>query len=95
MSCHTADVIVLYYTEALHNLSDNEPVCPAIQQMLLVLQGVHESPCTDRYIQLERMVARVTSPYLGMLGLYNGGSQPDIRSNYKCTKSSVIGLYRD
>lgn len=69
--------------EALQELSSSESVPPAIQQMLLVLHGVHEFPCTENSIQLEKLVAKVTSPHLGIMGLYSGGSEPDIRSNYK------------
>lgn len=68
---------------ALDGLADNEPVPPSIQQMLLVLQSVHETPCSDASLQLEKLVARVVKPYLGLLGIYNGNPEPDIRSNFK------------
>lgn len=68
---------------ALDSLADNDPVPPSIQQMLLVLQSVHETPSTDLSVQLEKLVARVVTPYLGLLGVYNGNPEPEIRSNFK------------
>ncbi|KAK1327605.1 hypothetical protein QTO34_012894 [Cnephaeus nilssonii] len=48
-------------------------VPPAIVQMLLVLQGVHESRgVTKDYLRLETLVQKVVSPYLGTYGLYSG-----------------------
>ncbi|XP_024095766.1 proline-rich protein 5 isoform X1 [Pongo abelii] len=45
-------------------------VPPAIVQMLLVLQGVHESRgVTEDYLRLETLVQKVVSPYLGTYGL--------------------------
>nr|XP_045007465.1 proline-rich protein 5 isoform X1 [Jaculus jaculus] len=45
-------------------------VPPAIAQMLLVLQGVHESRgVTEDYLRLETLVQKVVSPYLGTYGL--------------------------
>ncbi|XP_016043234.1 proline-rich protein 5 isoform X2 [Erinaceus europaeus] len=47
-------------------------VPPAIVQMLLVLQGVHESRgVTKDYLRLETLVQKVVSPYLGTYGLYS------------------------
>ncbi|KAM5288405.1 proline-rich protein 5 [Ctenodactylus gundi] len=47
-------------------------VPPAIVQMLLVLQGVHEARgATDDYLRLEALVQKVVSPYLGTFGLYS------------------------
>ncbi|KAM6162146.1 proline-rich protein 5 [Erethizon dorsatum] len=47
-------------------------VPPAIVQMLLVLQGVHEARgTTDDYLRLETLVQKVVSPYLGTYGLYS------------------------
>lgn len=68
---------------ALGEHADNEPVPPSIHQMLLVLQSVHETPCSDATLQLEKLVARVVKPYLGLLGVYQGSPEPDIRSNFK------------
>ena len=51
--------------------------------MLLILQGIHDRPVTENTMLLERLVAKVISPYLGMLGLYDGGTEPEVRSNYK------------
>ncbi|ELU04596.1 hypothetical protein CAPTEDRAFT_225833 [Capitella teleta] len=55
---------------------------PAIHQMLLVLQSVKDSsPPNERFLQLERLVARVVHPYLGHCGLYTKGNpEPSIRS---------------
>lgn len=45
-------------------------VPPAIVQMLLVLQGVHEARgVTQDYLRLETLVQKVVSPYLGTYGL--------------------------
>ncbi|XP_048210069.1 proline-rich protein 5 isoform X2 [Perognathus longimembris pacificus] len=47
-------------------------VPPAIVQMLLVLQGVHESRgVTEDYLRLEALLQKVVSPYLGTYGLYS------------------------
>lgn len=67
-------------------LKEVQVIPPAIHQMLLVLTNIHESPCTENSIQLEKMVARVISPHLGVLGLYVGGSEPEIRSSFKFPK---------
>lgn len=72
--------------DAIEHLEAGQSVSPALQQMLLVLAGVREWPCSNNSILLEKLVARVTSPYLGMLGVYNGGTEPDIRSNFKPPK---------
>lgn len=47
-------------------------VPPSIVQMLLILQGVHESKgVTDDYLRLESLIQKVVSPYLGTHGLYS------------------------
>ncbi|NWI45379.1 PRR5 protein, partial [Picathartes gymnocephalus] len=47
-------------------------VPPSIIQMLLILQGVHESKgVTEDYLKLESLIQRVVSPYLGTYGLYS------------------------
>lgn len=47
-------------------------VPPSIIQMLLILQGVHESKgVTDEYLRLEGLIQKVVSPYLGTHGLYS------------------------
>ncbi|XP_020946567.1 proline-rich protein 5 isoform X2 [Sus scrofa] len=47
-------------------------VPPAVVQMLLVLQGVHESRgVTKDYLRLEALIQKVVSPYLGTYGLYS------------------------
>nr|XP_046234410.1 proline-rich protein 5-like isoform X2 [Scatophagus argus]XP_046234411.1 proline-rich protein 5-like isoform X2 [Scatophagus argus] len=44
----------------------------SIIQMLLILQGVHESKgVTDDYLRLESLIQKVVSPYLGTHGLYS------------------------
>ncbi|XP_031420045.1 proline-rich protein 5a isoform X2 [Clupea harengus] len=45
-------------------------VPPSIVQMLLLLQGVHESRgVSEEYVRLEALIQRVVSPYLGTQGL--------------------------
>nr|XP_028584532.1 proline-rich protein 5 isoform X2 [Podarcis muralis] len=47
-------------------------VPPSIIQMLLILQGVHESKgVTEDYLKLENLLQKVVSPYLGTYGLYS------------------------
>ncbi|KAM9327983.1 proline-rich protein 5-like isoform 1-T2 [Pholidichthys leucotaenia] len=47
-------------------------VPPSIIQMLLILQGVHESKgVTDDYLRLESLIQKVVSPYLSTHGLYS------------------------
>ncbi|NXR78938.1 PRR5 protein, partial [Pycnonotus jocosus] len=47
-------------------------VPPSIIQMLLILQGVHESKgVTEDYLKLESLIQKVVSPYLGTYGLYS------------------------
>uniref|UniRef100_A0A8D2ATQ5 Proline rich 5 n=1 Tax=Sciurus vulgaris TaxID=55149 RepID=A0A8D2ATQ5_SCIVU len=47
-------------------------VPPAIVQMLLVLQGVHEPRgVTEDYLHLEALIQKVVSPYLGTCGLFS------------------------
>ncbi|XP_077400502.1 proline-rich protein 5-like [Vanacampus margaritifer] len=47
-------------------------VPPSIVQMLLILQGVHESKgVTNDYLRLECLIQKVVSPYLGTHGLYS------------------------
>ncbi|KAM4677440.1 proline-rich protein 5 isoform 2-T2 [Discoglossus pictus] len=44
----------------------------SIIQMLLILQGVHESKgVTQEYLNLESLLQKVVSPYLGTYGLYS------------------------
>ena len=62
--------------------------------VFLLFQGVHETPCSDAYLQLEKLVARVVSPYLGILGVYNGNKEPEIRSNFKLPPQIyILGNY--
>uniref|UniRef100_A0A673A1A6 Proline rich 5 n=1 Tax=Sphaeramia orbicularis TaxID=375764 RepID=A0A673A1A6_9TELE len=57
-------------------------VPPSIIQMLLILQGVHESKgVTDDYLRLEGLIQKVVSPYLGTHGLYSR----DGLSNLHCS----------
>ncbi|KAJ8386930.1 hypothetical protein AAFF_G00165270 [Aldrovandia affinis] len=47
-------------------------VPPSIIQMLLILQGVHESKgVSDDYLKLESLIQKVVSPYLGTHGLFS------------------------
>ncbi|XP_075886267.1 proline-rich protein 5-like isoform X2 [Nelusetta ayraudi] len=47
-------------------------VPPSIIQMLLILQGVHESNgVTGDYLRLEALIQKVVSPYLGTHGLFS------------------------
>ncbi|XP_073423783.1 rho GTPase-activating protein 8 isoform X5 [Dendrobates tinctorius] len=47
-------------------------VPPSIIQMLLILQGVHESKgVSEEYLNLESLIQKVVSPYLGTYGLYS------------------------
>ncbi|KAM9777517.1 LOW QUALITY PROTEIN: proline-rich protein 5-like [Neosynchiropus ocellatus] len=47
-------------------------VPPSIIQMLLVLQGVHESGgVSDAYLRLESLIQKVVSPYLATSGLWS------------------------
>ncbi|KAM9846025.1 proline-rich protein 5-like [Aulostomus maculatus] len=57
-------------------------VPPSIIQMLLILQGVHESKgVTEDYLRLETLIQKVVSPYLGTHGLYSR----DGSSNLNCS----------
>uniref|UniRef100_A0A3B4BDH7 Uncharacterized protein n=1 Tax=Periophthalmus magnuspinnatus TaxID=409849 RepID=A0A3B4BDH7_9GOBI len=48
-------------------------VPPSVTQMLLILQGVHESRgISEEYLRLESLVQMVVSPFLGTHGLYSG-----------------------
>ncbi|XP_061107502.1 proline-rich protein 5a isoform X1 [Conger conger] len=47
-------------------------VPPSIIQMLLILQGVHESKgVSDDYLKLESLIQKVVCPYLGTHGLFS------------------------
>ncbi|XP_053318693.1 rho GTPase-activating protein 8 isoform X3 [Spea bombifrons] len=47
-------------------------VPPSIIQMLLILQGVHESRgVSEEYLNLESLLQKVVSPYLGTYGLHS------------------------
>ncbi|XP_057692682.1 proline-rich protein 5a [Corythoichthys intestinalis] len=53
-------------------------VPPSVTQMLLVLQGVHESRgVNEDYLRLESLLQKVVSPYLGTHGLYSGDDTED------------------
>ncbi|XP_075968031.1 LOW QUALITY PROTEIN: proline-rich protein 5-like [Anarhichas minor] len=75
------------------NLKLDEALCrprarvpPSIIQMLLILQGVHESKgVTDDYLRLEALIQKVVSPYLGTHGLYSR----DGSSNLHCSSCVV------
>ena len=62
--------------------------------ILSFLQSVHETPCSDATLQLEKLVARAVRPYLGLLGVYYGKPEPEIRSNFKIPPQIyVLGMY--
>ncbi|XP_043964039.1 proline-rich protein 5-like isoform X4 [Gambusia affinis] len=62
-------------------------VPPSIIQMLMILQGAHESKgVTDDYLRLESLIQKVVSPYLGTHGLYSR----DESSNLHCS-SCLLG----
>jgi hypothetical protein len=86
---------VFLLLDALPYLSHSDPVCAIIKQMLLVLHGVHENLYTLNYIALEKLVARVSSPHLGVLGLYYGGSEPILKSNYRGVTRLPIPVIRE
>uniref|UniRef100_A0A1A7XE90 Proline-rich protein 5 n=1 Tax=Iconisemion striatum TaxID=60296 RepID=A0A1A7XE90_9TELE len=53
-------------------------VPPSVTQMLLILQGVHEScGVNGEYQRLESLIQKVVSPYLGTHGLYSGDEAED------------------
>ncbi|XP_063761847.1 proline-rich protein 5-like isoform X1 [Eleginops maclovinus] len=57
-------------------------VPPSIIQMLLILQGVHESiGVTDDYLRLESLIQKVVSPYLGTHGLYSSDGSSNLHSS--------------
>ncbi|CAL9695253.1 unnamed protein product [Knipowitschia caucasica] len=48
-------------------------VPPSVTQMLLILQGVHDSRgISEEYLRLESLVQMVVSPFLGTHGLHSG-----------------------
>ncbi|KAM8910541.1 proline-rich protein 5-like [Spinachia spinachia] len=66
-------------------------VPPSIIQMLLLLQGVHESKgVTDDYLRLEALIQKVVSPYLGTHGLYSR----DGSSNLHCSSCLLEKRFR-
>ena len=66
---------------ALKSVEENE-VPPQIQQMLLVLQGVHRTPPTDDYFNLIALLSYVVKPYQCLV--------PRLR-NYPETESKLLG----
>lgn len=65
---------------------------PAIQQMLLILQSVHEtSPPSEEYMKLEKLVACVINPFIGFGGFYTGSCTPERKARRVSTfrKSTV------
>ena len=46
-------------------------------------------PPNDNFIRLERLVARAVVPYLGYLGLYEGGPVPTIRSVNRAVQPAI------
>ncbi|XP_037316508.2 proline-rich protein 5-like isoform X1 [Pungitius pungitius] len=80
------------------NLKLDEALCrprarvpPSIIQMLLLLQGVHESKgVTDDYLRLEALIQKVVSPYLGTHGLHSR----DGSSNLHCSSCLLENRFR-
>jgi len=71
------DVVILKLPikEALLNANQDFP--PGIQQMLLILQGTQYAfNASIEQLSIEILVALVVSPYLGILGLYQGSEHP-------------------
>lgn len=53
-----------------------------IKHMLLIIYNVADTyPPSKSRLKLEGLVARVVSPFLGFLGLYEGDAQPTIKSS--------------
>ncbi|XP_048463794.1 proline-rich protein 5 [Rhincodon typus] len=73
-------------------------VPPSLIQMLLILQGVHESKgVTGDYLRLEMLIQKVVSPYLGTYGLHAGNEQATHSASFlekrlfpRCSKSNEI-----
>ncbi|XP_038636111.1 proline-rich protein 5-like isoform X1 [Scyliorhinus canicula] len=73
-------------------------VPPSLIQMLLILQGVHESKgASGDYLRLELLIQKVVSPYLGTYGLHTGGEHVTHSACFlekrffpRCSKSSEI-----
>ncbi|KAI8504507.1 Proline rich 5 like [Branchiostoma belcheri] len=74
-------LLKIAFSEALD--TPDVVISPSITQMLLVLQSVHDN--NPEYLQLESLVARIVSPYLGLRGLYMGGPEPLIPANKPVT----------
>ncbi|XP_048404513.2 proline-rich protein 5 isoform X1 [Stegostoma tigrinum] len=73
-------------------------VPPSLIQMLLILQGVHESKgVTGDYLRLEMLIQKVVSPYLGTYGLHTGNEQAIYSASFlekrlfpRCSKPNEI-----
>ena len=76
-------VLKVNIREALDNVEKrNFP--PSIQQMLLILQNIQDNVfLSENQFLLEKLVARVVSPYLGQRGLYEGSPTPVIKVKLK------------
>ncbi|XP_041352583.1 proline-rich protein 5-like isoform X2 [Gigantopelta aegis] len=70
-----------------HNRNETPP---PIKQMLLVLQGVPDLFPGENYFKLEKMIARVVVPYLGLRGLYLGHPEPSIKAKSRMTPKVII-----
>ncbi|XP_070188549.1 proline-rich protein 5-like isoform X2 [Littorina saxatilis] len=61
-----------------------------IQQMLLILQGLHDPTFLSKeQLDLEKLVACVVVPFLGSRGMYDGGPEPVTKANYRPSLPSV------
>ncbi|XP_072408463.1 proline-rich protein 5-like isoform X2 [Chiloscyllium punctatum] len=71
---------------------------PSLIQMLLILQGVHESKgVTGDYLRLELLIQKVVSPYLGTYGVHTVDEQATHSACFlekrllpRCSKSNEI-----
>lgn len=97
--------LVLLKLHLEDTLETADSVPPSITQMLLVLQGIHDSgAATHQYFQLERLVEMVVSPYLSNISpsthqlilessvLRSSSSHPEITVTQVLTASDSVCL---
>lgn len=76
-------VLKVSIKEALDSVA-KQSYPPSVQQMLLVLQSIQDNVfLSENQFLLEKLVARVVSPYLGQRGVYDGGPDPIIKVKLK------------
>ncbi|XP_054476610.1 proline-rich protein 5-like [Anoplopoma fimbria] len=82
--------LVLLKLHLEETLGTASSVPPAVTQMLLVLQGIHESgPPSLEYYQLERLVEMVVSPYLS--DVLHNRSQVLLEPRHLRSSGSLLG----